>query len=69
MFDNEKLAYDLALIYARTKFEVANRNGAFDDLASHNDPEPELEMKSIVVSFNDAYNQYLSYDLSQITEL
>mgnify|MGYP000189393308 CR=1 FL=1 len=67
MLNNEKLAYDLALIYAKTKFEVANKNGVFGAL--YPDDEPEKEIKALAVFFNNAYNQYLSYDLSEITEL
>ena len=65
MFDNEKLAYDLALIYAKTKFESAIENGDFCDL--HN--QQEMELKSIAVFFNDAYSQYLSCNLSDFIEL
>ena len=67
MLNNEKLAYDLALIYAKTKFEVANKNGVISSL--YPSSEPEMELKLLVSLFNDAYNQYLSQDLSQITEL
>lgn len=67
MVDKEKLAYDLALIYAKVKFEAANKNGAFGALYPHN--EPEMTIKSLAVFFNEAYDQYLSYDLSEITEL
>lgn len=67
MLSNEKLAYDLALIYARTKFESANRRGVAGDLCPHN--EPEMELKMLASFFNDAYNEYLSCDISEITEL
>lgn len=67
MPDNEKLAYDLALIYARTKFEAANRNGIIGNLFPNN--EPEAELKVLAMFFNDAYNEYLSRNISEITEL
>ena len=66
MIDNEKLAYDLALIYARSKFEVANSKGIFGMMSPDN--EPEAEVKALAVFFNEAYNQLISYDLSEVTE-
>lgn len=67
MLNNEKLAYDLALIYARTKFEAANRNGIAGALSPDNEPETELKM--LAMFFNNAYNEYLSFDISEINRL
>lgn len=67
MIDNEKLAYDLALIYAQTKFDAANKIGVAGLMSPKNEPETELKM--LAMFFNDAYNQLRSYNLSEITEL
>lgn len=63
----KKIAYDLALIYAKTKFEVANKNGIISSLYPNN--EQEGEFKTLAMFFNDAYNEYLSYNFSEVKEL
>lgn len=64
MNNNEKLAYDLALIYAKTKFEYVNNNGIIGKLHPQN--EPEAELAALATFFNDAYDYYRSRDISKI---
>lgn len=67
MRNNESLAYDLALIYAKTKFDAANKNGIISSISPNN--EPETELKALATFFNDAYNWYISHDPRELTNL
>lgn len=66
MIDNQKIAYDLAMIYAKTKFKALNETHLIGDLHHHN--EPEAELKILASFFNDAYTYFASRDVSEITD-
>ncbi len=64
MDNNEKIAYDLALIYAKTKFETMNSQGIIGKLCPKN--EPDAELVALATLFNDAYNYYISHDIKEL---
>ena len=66
MIDNQKIAYDLAMIYAKIKFKALNDTHLIGDLHRHN--EPEAELKILASFFNDAYAYLVSRNISEITD-
>ena len=64
--NNEQLAYDLALIYAKTKFDSINSKGIIGDLYPQN--EPEAELITLATFFNDVFDYYRSHNISEIDD-
>lgn len=64
--NNEQLAYDLALIYAKIKFDSVNSKGIIGDLYPKN--EPKAELVALATFFNDAYDYYRSQNISEIDD-
>lgn len=64
--NNEQLAYDLALIYAKIKFDSVNSKGIIGDLYPKN--EPKAELAALATFFNDAYDYYRSQNISEIDD-
>lgn len=58
--DLDKLCYDLALIYAKTKYEDELRKDCLP--IEHKAPDFIEESDYLLTLFSQAYSEYLSYD-------
>lgn len=58
--NNEKLAYDLALIYAKEKFSYALKNDLID-YSSYSVPHDVIEQGCLADFFKDAFNEFENY--------
>ena len=64
--DTNKLSYDLALIYAKSKFDEYLRNS--DTEIDTGFPVYYSEADILMKLFSDAYNEYLGYDEGDFEE-
>ncbi len=66
MLNKEKAAYDLALIYAKTKLEYAlNKNLTLDITC----PKEIAETEFLLSQFKDAFDTYINEPIERFTDV